>query len=490
MMKHMFDQRKTPLFDALLEYYNNNIISFHVPGHKKGNGMQSKFKEFVGLNVLSIDLTLTNEVDSLHNSKGVIKHAQELAAEAYNAEYSLFCVHGTTGAVQAMIMSVVGEGEKIIVPRNAHNSCNSGIILSGAVPVYIEPEIDENLGIALNVTPEAVEKALKENNDAKAVLVVNPTYWGIAADIEKIVNIVHSYKIPIIVDEAHGGHFHFSDELPVSAVNAGADIAAQSTHKMVGSMTQSSMLHVSGKHVCVDTVKKNLYLLHTTSPSYVLLASLDVARAQMVSHGKELIDNAIDMSEYARKAINAIDGYYCFGHEVVGKKGAYGFDPMKISINCLELGLTGYQLEHILSNEYYIQPELWDLCGILCVVSFGNTREDVDRLICALRAISKKYWCINKQTKKNLYIPLPYTSRQVLTPREAYQSKVTSVPIKDSVGKISAEFVIAYPPGISALNPGELVTKEIVEYIISMKSVRASIYGMKDQNADFINVIA
>ena len=230
-MNHL-DQTRTPLFDALKEYVNRDTLPFHVPGHKKGIGMDDEFKNFIGENPFKIDVTVFKLVDSLHHPKGPIKEAQELAADAYGADATFFSIHGTSGAIQAMIMSVVSDGDKIIVPRNVHKSVTAGIILSGAVPVYMEPELDKKLGIAHGVAPETVKQTLEVNPDAKAVLIINPTYYGVATDIKKIADIVHEYNIPLIVDEAHGPHLAFSDKLPTSALEAGADICAQSTHKI------------------------------------------------------------------------------------------------------------------------------------------------------------------------------------------------------------------------------------------------------------------
>jgi len=485
---YQLDQSKTPLFDALMEYVKNNTIPFHVPGHKKGQGMWNDFKNFVGTNVLSMDVTVFKQVDSLHKPTGVIKEAQELAADAYNVDYTFFSIHGTSGAIQAMIMSVVGPGDKIIIPRNVHKSVTAGIILSGAVPVYMQPEIDETIGVALNVTPETVKNALEANPDAKAVLIVNPTYYGVSTDIERIVEIVHSYDIPLIVDEAHGPHLHFNKKLPISAVDAGADICSQSTHKIIGSMTQSSLLHVRKGFVDINRVKTVLSLLQTTSPSYILLASLDVARKQMVFEGEKLLDRTIELANYARKSINEIEGYYCFGEEVLTKKGAYAFDPTKITITCKDLGLSGYELERILAEKYYIQPEMSDLYNVLCVFSLGDTKESVDRLLHALKEISNIQCCSLR--RKIEIIEIPDMPEQILTPREAFNSRTISVPINDSIGQISAEFLMAYPPGIPILCPGELITKEIIEYVKTLKEANLYVQGTEDPEVNLIKVVS
>ncbi|MCQ1531001.1 aminotransferase class I/II-fold pyridoxal phosphate-dependent enzyme [Lutispora saccharofermentans] len=485
---YKLDQTKTPLLDALMEYVNNNTVPFHVPGHKKGQGMWNEFKNFVGTNVLSMDVTVFKQVDSLHKPTGVIKAAQELAADAYNTDYTFFSIHGTSGAIQAMVMSVVGPGEKIIIPRNVHKSVTAGIILSGASPVYMQPEIDHTVGVALNVTPETVENALEDNPDAKAVLIVNPTYYGVSTDIEKIVNIVHRYNIPLIVDEAHGPHLHFNSRLPISAVDAGADICSQSTHKIIGSMTQSSLLHVRKGFVDVNRVKTVLSLLQTTSPSYILLASLDAARKQMVIDGKELLDKTIDLADYARKSINSIEGYYCFGEEVLGKKGAYAFDPTKVTITCKDLGLSGYELERILAEKYYIQPEMSDLYNVLCVFSLGDTKESVDKLINALKEISDVQCCSLR--RKLEIIDVPDIPEQILTPRDAFNSMTVSVPLSDSMGQISAEFLMAYPPGIPILCPGEMITKDIIDYVKALKEANLYVQGTEDPEVNHIKVVS
>ncbi|MFZ5352457.1 MAG: aminotransferase class I/II-fold pyridoxal phosphate-dependent enzyme [Bacillota bacterium] len=486
---YKLDQTKTPLFDALLEYYNNNTIPFHVPGHKKGDGMLNKFKEFVGTNVLSIDVTVFKQVDSLHKPTGAIKAAQELAADAYNADYTFFSIHGTSGAIQAMIMSVVGQGDKIIIPRNVHKSVTAGIILSGADPVYMQPEIHDEVGVALNVTPDTVRRTLEIHPDAKAVLIVNPTYYGVSTDIKKIAEIVHKYNIPLIVDEAHGPHLQFHEKLPISGMDAGADICAQSTHKIVGSMTQSSMLQVRKGIVDVNRVKTVMSLLQTTSPSYILLASLDAARMQLATEGKELLDKAIDLAKYARERINSIKGFYCFGEEVLKKDGAYDFDPTKITITSKGLGLSGYELERILAEKYFIQPEMSDLYNILCVFSYGDTKEKVDALLRALEEISEEQCCKIGGKQINI-IDMPHIPQSVLTPREAFNSKTVSIPLVDSLGQISAEFLMAYPPGIPILCPGEIITKETVDYVQALKDANLYVQGTEDPEVVNIKVVS
>lgn len=484
---YKLNQTETPLFDALMEYVNKNTIPFHVPGHKKGHGADEEFKNFIGENAFKIDVTVFKLVDSLHHPTGAIKKAQELAADAYGCEASFFSVHGTSGAIQAMIMSVISDGDKIIIPRNVHKSVTSGIILSGAVPVYMQPELDKKIGIAHGVAPETVEETLKQNPDAKAVLIINPTYYGVSTDIKKIAEIVHSFDIPLIVDEAHGPHLGFNKRLPVSAIEAGADICAQSTHKIIGALTQCSLLQVNSKRVDKNRVQQILNLLQTTSPSYILMASLDCARKQIALHGKELLDYAIDLCNYARSEINKIPGFYCFGKEILNVPGAYSFDPTKITITCRDLGITGYELDMILSNKYHIQMELSDLYNVLAVGSFGDTKENIDKLIEVLKEISSEYY--GKDKIKLNFIDMPDIPKQIQKPREAFNSVKTPMPLKNSIGMISGEFLLAYPPGIPVLCPGEKITKEVVDYIESLKAAGLYVQGTEDPDVEYIKVV-
>lgn len=483
------DQTQTPIFDALMEYVKRDTLPYHVPGHKKGVGIENKFKEFIGTNILSMDVTVFKLVDSLHHPKGPIKEAMQLAAEAYGSDMAFISMNGTSGAIQAMVLSVVGDGDKIIIPRNVHKSIMAGIIMSGAIPVYMQPEVDKKLGIAHGVSADTVEETLKQHPDAKAVLIINPTYYGVATDIKKIVDIVHKYDIPLIVDEAHGPHLGFNDRLPVSAMEAGADICAQSTHKIIGAMTQCSFLQVRSQRVNINRVQQVMNMLQSTSPSYPLMASLDFARMQIATKGTELLDYAIDLAEYTRAEINKIPGFYCFGSEVLGKPGAFAFDPTKITITCRDLGLTGHELEAILADDYHIQFEMSDLYNALAVGSFGDTKEGNEKLLAALREISVKYY--GTRPIRGNVLDMPEIPELVINPREAFGGKGVkrSVPLRDSVGMVSAESLMAYPPGIPVLNPGERITDGIVEYIEEFKAAGLWVQGTEDPEVEYIKII-
>ncbi|GBF11086.1 aminotransferase class I/II-fold pyridoxal phosphate-dependent enzyme [Tepidibacillus infernus] len=480
-------QENTPLFSALLEHAKKNPIQFHIPGHKKGQGMDEKFKEFIGTNALSIDLINIAPLDDLHHPHGIIKEAQELAAEAFGADYTFFSVQGTSGAIMAMIMSVVGPSDKIIVPRNVHKSILSAIIFAGATPIFIHPEMDPKVGIAHGITPKSVKKALEQHPDAKAVLVINPTYFGVAGNLEEIVRIVHEYEIAVLVDEAHGVHIHFHDQLPLSAMQAGADMAATSVHKLGGSLTQSSILNVKEGLVNPHHVQSVMSMLTTTSTSYILLASLDAARRNLAINGRMFLEQAIELSQYARRSVNEIPGLYSPGDDILGTDATYDYDPTKLLISVKDLGVTGYEVEKWLRKEYNIEVELSDLYNILCLITPGDTYQDVDLLITALQRLSKEHIHLGKQN--HVEVRLPKIPSLALSPRDAFYSDTDVVLLDDSVGHVIAEFVMVYPPGIPILLPGEIITQDNIDYIKYNLAAGLPVQGPEDETIGTLKVI-
>ena len=481
-------QEQTPLFSGLVAHAKKNPIQFHIPGHKKGAGMDSEFRQFIGDNALSIDLINIGPLDDLHQPKGIIKQAQDLAAEAFGADRTFFSIQGTSGAIIAMIMAVCGPDDKIIVPRNVHKSIMSAIVFSGAIPVFIHPEIDKDLGISHGITTDSVEKALTQHPDAKAVLVINPTYFGISADLKKIVEIAHSHHVPVLVDEAHGVHIHFHDQLPLSAMQAGADMAATSVHKLGGSMTQSSILNVREGLVSAKHVQSILSMLTTTSTSYLLLASLDVARKQLATKGKELIDKTIRLSQSIRKRINEIDHIHCVGEEILGSKATFDYDPTKLIISVKNLGLSGYEVEKWLREKHNIEVELSDLYNILCIISLGDTEAEGDLLVNALKELASE--CEHRVGQIiPLEVLLPEIPVLALTPRDAFYAETEVVPMEESEGRIIAEFIMVYPPGIPIFIPGEIITKENLHYIRENLEAGLPVQGPEDDEIKTIRVI-
>ena len=481
------NQEKTPLFTALLNHAKKQPLQFHIPGHKKGIGMDKEFKEFIGSNALSIDLINIAPLDDLHHPRGIIKEAQQLAAETFGADYTFFSVQGTSGAIMTMIMSVCTPGDKIIVPRNIHQSILSAIIFAGATPIFIHPEMDETTGIAHGITTNSVKKALEQHPDAKAVLVINPTYFGIAANLCEIVELVHQYNIPVLVDEAHGVHIHFHEKLPLSAMQAGADMSATSMHKLGGSLTQSSILNVRKGLVNPKRVQAVLSMLTTTSTSYILLASLDTARRNLAVNGKKMLDHTIELSQYIRKSVNEIPGLYCPGEEILGTEATYDYDPTKILVCVKDLGISGYEVEKWLRNNYNIEVELSDLYNILCLITLGDTYDMADKLILALQDLSGEYFKNGKRNK--VQVSLPKIPSLAISPRDAFYAETDQVRLEKSEGHVIAEFVMVYPPGIPILLPGEIISKENIDYIKQNLAAGLPVQGPEDETFQTLKVI-
>lgn len=475
------------MFEALLRHKERNPVQFHIPGHKKGAGMDPEFRSFVGQNVLDIDLINIAPLDDLHQPVSVILEAQRLAADAFGADATFFSVQGTSTAIMAMILSVCGHGDKIIVPRNVHKSILSAIIFAGARPVFLSPARDRNLGIDHGVTTQSVRRALERHPDASAVLIINPTYYGVCANLKEIVDLVHEYDIPVLVDEAHGALIHFSDELPLSAMAAGADMAATSVHKLGGSMTQSSVLNVKAALVNIQRVQTILSLLTTTSTSYPLLASLDAARRHLATNGRELAAKAVARAERARTEINTIPGLYCFGEEILGEEATFDYDQTKLTIHVRHLGITGYDAENWLRDAHNIEVELSDMYNILCLVTPGDDDETIGILLSALREMSELY--LGKGEIKELVVEIPEIPQLSLTPRDAFYGETEIVPFRASAGRIIAEFIYVYPPGIPILLPGEIISQDNIDYIIDHLEVGLPVKGPEDRNVEFVKVI-
>lgn len=481
-------QYETPLFTGLVNHTKRNPVQFHIPGHKKGNGMDPEFKEFIGDSILSIDLINIAPLDDLHQPKGIILEAQKLAAEAFGADHSFFSVQGTSGAIMAMIMAVAGPGDKIIVPRNVHKSVMSAIVFSGAIPIFIHPEIDTNLGISHGITLESVEKALRTHPEAKGLLVINPTYFGVSANLKEIVTIAHSYDIPVLVDEAHGVHIHFHDRLPLSAMQAGADIAATSVHKLGGSMTQSSILNMKEGLISKKKVQSILSMLTTTSTSYPLMASLDTARRLLATRGHELLEKAIELADYLRNSINNIPFLHSPGIELLSKPAVFDIDPTKLIIEVKQLGITGYEAENWLRHHANIEVELSDLYNILVIVTPGDSMYEANLLIQALTELSDTFSHM-EEFEHEVTVLLPDIPKLALTPRDAFYSETEVIPFQESIGRVIAEFIMVYPPGIPIFIPGEIITQENLFYIEKNIQAGLPVQGPEDGTLKTIRVI-
>ena len=477
------DQTRAPLEEALRSFRKMRVVPFDVPGHKRGKG-NPELADFLGSRCLEMDVNSMKPLDNLCHPVSVIREAEELAADAFGAAAAFFMVGGTTSAVQAMILSVCKEGDKIILPRNVHRSAINALILCGAVPIYVNPQTDKRLGISLGMTAEDVRLAIRRNPDAKAVLVNNPTYYGICSDVEGIVREAHAHGMKVLADEAHGTHFYFGDGLPKAALRAGADMSSVSMHKSGGSLTQSSFL-LCGPDVNADYVRQIINLTQTTSGSYLLMSSLDISRRNLALDGKKIFAAVLDLAEYAREEINRIGDYDAFGTELVNGDSVFDFDRTKLSVNTLAVGLAGIEVYDLLRDEYDIQAEFGDMGNILCYLSVGDRIRDVERLISALAEIRRRF----KKSGADLLTYEYIEPEVVLPPKAAFYAEKVSLPLRECVGRVAAEFVMCYPPGIPILAPGERVTGDIVEYIAYAKEKGCLLTGPEDMAINDLNVI-
>ena len=476
-------QKRAPIYEALEEFKKMRVVPFDVPGHKRGRG-NPELAELLGEKCVSMDVNSMKPLDNLCHPVSVIRDAERLAAEAFHAAHAFLMVGGTTSAVQSMILSVVKRGEKIILPRNVHRSVMGAMVLCGAVPVYVNPECDARLGIPLGMSISAVEEAIRKNPDAKAVLVNNPTYYGICSDIKRITQLAHQNGMLCLADEAHGTHFYFGEGLPLSAMDAGADMAAVSMHKSGGSLTQSSLLLI-GPAMQEGHVRQIINLTQTTSGSYLLLSSLDISRRNLALRGKETFEKVKELAEYARGEINAIGGYYAFSRELVNGDSIFDFDVTKLSVNTLDIGLAGIEVYDLLRDEYDIQIEFGDLGNILAYVSIGDRMREIERLVSALSEIRRRFAKSGADLMEQEYID----PEVAVSPQEAFYAETESLPIEETAGRICSEFVMCYPPGIPILAPGERITRPILDYIAYAKEKGCSMTGPEDPGIGRLNVL-
>lgn len=476
-------QKLAPIYEALEKFRKKRVVPFDVPGHKRGRG-NPELVELLGEKCVGLDVNSMKPLDNLCHPVSVIREAEELAADAFMAEHAFLMIGGTTSAVQSMILSVCKAGDKIILPRNVHKSVLNALVICGAVPVYVEPRVNDRIGIALAMETEPLEQIIKENPDAVAVLVNNPTYYGICSDLKSIVELAHSHGIQVLADEAHGTHLYFGENLPISAMAAGADYAAVSMHKSGGSLTQSSLL-LTNNGVNADYVRQIINLTQTTSASYLLLSSLDISRRNLALRGRESFAKVVQMAEYARSEINAIGGYYAYSKELVNGSSVFDYDVTKLSIHTQGIGLTGIEVYDLLRDEYDIQIEFGDIGNILAYISIGDRNRDIERLVGALADIKRLYERDGSDLVTGEYIQ----PQVAMSPQKAFYSRKISLPIEKTEGAVCGEFVMCYPPGIPILAPGEKISREIIDYILYAGEKGCSLQGTEDPDVKMLNVI-
>jgi len=455
-------QKSTPFFTKLKAYGKSQVAPFDVPGHKLGR-IENDLIKYIGKKTYQLDSNSPIGLDHLNKPTGVIKEAEQLMAEACNADRSYFLTNGTTTGILAMIMSVCKANDKIILPRNVHKSVINGLILSGAVPVFIKPNIDQELGIANDVSFASVKEAIDHHPDAVAIFIINPTYFGVVSDLKRITHYAHQHDMIVMTDEAHGAQFYFSNELPTSAMSANVDISATSMHKTAGSFTQSSIILTKGKRINHQRLRATLNMLQSTSPSSLLMASIDVARKTMYFKGEKRIHELLQIAKEAREKLRKIPGIKVIDHSYVNDKDCFGFDETKLVVKVSDLGLSGFEVYQLMRQKYNIQLELAESHIILAILTIGTTKNDLDRLIKGFKGLSDEYYKVKSKLKK---IEFDYVFPEAYSrPRDAYHAPKRIVPLDEAVNEIAGESVMIYPPGIPIVIPGEVITKEVLSDI-------------------------
>lgn len=473
-----------PLVEAMLNYKYEDVYPLHTPGHKGGRGMQRLLRNELGASV-QMDVSLMSELDDIHEPATYIKEAQKLAAQTYGSDACFWAVNGTSQAIHAMLLTALNPGEKLLLPRNAHRSVAGGLVLGGIEVTYMQPEFNEEFGLQMQVSPQQVKQALDEDSSIKAVLLTSPNYYGVAADVRAIADICHAHGAVLLVDEAHGPHLGFSELLPLSALQCGADACAQSTHKILGAMTQCSMLHVQGARLDLQRAADVMSVLTTTSPNYLMMASLDAARAQVQAYGSKMVENAACAAKKLRQLCAAHHGL-----RVLEESDCHGLrlDTTKVTVNFAGWGYTGVEVGDALRKER-IAVELVDARNVLFLVTYADNTSDydealarIDAVLCALEAHKRA------PEKLTAMQPVPVTTA-VMSLRDVFYGAKQAVPLSEAAGKICGEQVSFYPPGIPVLLPGELVTEKIIAYCQAQKTLGLPVSGPADSSLATLRIV-
>ena len=491
----MSNQKRMPFVEALEAYRKEHFVPFHTPGHKIGIEAPQLLKDWMGP-ALPYDLGVMYALDDLHEPEGELKEAQELTAELYGADCCWFSINGTTALIEAMIMGTVGPNETIIIPREAHRSVISGLVLSGAKPVYMDCQFDERWGIPLGVSLEDAVRTMEAHPEAKAILLVYPNYYGVGVDVANIVKEAHKRGLIVLVDEAHGPHLPFSESLPIGAIEAGADLVAQSTHKSVGSLTQTSWLLGQGERINKRRITQMHQMLQSTSPNYIFLASLDMARHQLATSGKDLVSRTVELSLYLRNDLHKISGVSTLEYADIEERVA-SYDCTKVLIDAKELGLTGVVFERMLRKQH-IEVELVQAHHVLVLITIGDTKASVDALIKAVQAVSDEVLNGSYATdhgldgnfdvlsKDSVVLPEPVVR---VTPRNAMYAHREQVPLREALHRIAGETIAYYPPGIPCVAVGEVISESVLQYIENRKALGYVPNGADDMTLETIWVL-
>ncbi|MBE3034912.1 MAG: aminotransferase class V-fold PLP-dependent enzyme [Actinobacteria bacterium] len=488
------DQRGTPYLDAVLRYRATGYTPFHTPGHKLGRGAPEGLRELLGDPCLQVDIAMAGGVEDTRESTHLIRLAEDYAAEAWGSDRCWFLVNGSTSGIHSLVLTLCGPGDEVIIPRNAHKSMLAGLIFSGAMPVYLEPDVDPLWGIPLTLSAEVVHRALAEHPAAKAIFVTSPTYNGLGADLGAVAAAAHAAGVPFVTDQAWGPHLRFSPELPVDAMTAGADAAVVSTHKLISGITQTSVLMARAERINLARLDSMVGMTQSTSPQVLMYASIDAARQQMATRGAELWRGAIEQARWARDELNRLPGVRCLGEEALSRQGVASFDPTRLTISSCDLGHSGYELETVLRDDYRIAVEAADPLNVVLNVTYGDSHADLEKLVAAFRDYAGRRAgqagggasaaCAGRLAHA------PAFTRQVLSPREAFFAPSVALPLAECAARVSAEMVTPYPPGIPVLGPGEAISDEIVAYLHEGAMAGFKVHGPEDRTLRSLRVVA
>ncbi|KRQ86771.1 Arginine decarboxylase [Caloramator mitchellensis] len=472
----------TPILNGLLDYAMEENIPFHMPGHKNNKRGFSELEKIKD-NLFSIDLTEVEGVDNLHNPEAMIKEGQIKLAKALGANESFILVNGSTSGVYSMILGLTKPKDKILIQRNCHRSVYMAAFLGDLEVEYINPTIIDEFNIPVSISIDEIISKIEKNKDAKAIVITYPTYYGTCADLGKIIEAAHKNGMYVLVDEAHGAHFGFSKLMPKTAMELGADVSVNSFHKTLPSLTQTAVLNVN-KGVPIEGIKFMLRLFQSTSPSYIFMASVDVARFIMEKHGEGLMEELLENINKFKERIDDLKEFKVLDEKYIGKADIHDIDRSRIVINSY---FGGKFLDGILRKEYNIQVEMADLNNIVLIGSISDKAEFYDKIYMALKDIAVKY---KGSINKNVDMKCGFIDyKKAMSIKEAYYKEKRSVKIENAVGCISGEFVIPYPPGVPILVPGEIITKDILELITIYKENGISIVGIEDSSCDTINIL-
>ncbi|BFM40815.1 aminotransferase class I/II-fold pyridoxal phosphate-dependent enzyme [Synechocystis sp. LKSZ1] len=472
-----------PIVQALQHLGSQADAAFYAPGHKRGQGIAPVLQNWWGPGVFQADLPELPDFDNLFAPGAAIQQAQELAAQRWGAEHTWFLVNGSTAGVLAMVLATCGEGDVLLLPRNCHRSAITALVLFGAYPVFLEPAYDPAWDLALGFSPATLRQALQAHPQAKAVLALYPTYHGVGADLKSIADLCHQQGLPLLVDEAHGAHFGFHPALPPSALSLGADLTVQSTHKTLGALSQAAMLHGQGPRISPERIQSALALVQSTSPSALLLASLDAARQQVQE--ANFFQRPLDLAQQARQALADLPGLRLLTEESRQAGFAY-LDPTRLTVDVSGLGLTGFAVDDILRQRYQVTAELPTLRQLSFIITHGNTAQDIQQLMMAFQGLAQTGKPIPNTA---LTVPLPPSTRLGLTPRQAYFAATEIVPLTQAMGRLSASLLCPYPPGIPVLIPGEVITDQALAYLQNLVDLGADILGADDESLQSLRVI-